>query len=130
MSDEARGELLDLTRRLLASIAAGDWRAYEELCDPSLTAFEPEARGHLVEGMDFHRFYFDLGAPKAKRNTTIVAPHVRLLGKDAAVVSYVRLTQSAGENGEPLTALCEETRVWERRDGRWRHVHFHRSRNG
>ena len=24
-------------------------------------------------------------------------------------------------------AAFEETRVWQRRDGRWRHVHFHRS---
>ena len=26
----------------------------------SLTAFEPEAKGHLIAGLDFHRFYFDL----------------------------------------------------------------------
>ena len=24
-----------------------------------MTAFEPEALGNLVEGMDFHKFYFD-----------------------------------------------------------------------
>ena len=29
------------------------------LCSPSMTAFEPEARGNLVEGMAFHKFYFD-----------------------------------------------------------------------
>ena len=27
----------------------------------TLTAFEPEALGHLVEGLAFHRFYFELG---------------------------------------------------------------------
>ena len=26
-----------------------------------LTAFEPEAKGNLVEGLEFHRFYFDNG---------------------------------------------------------------------
>lgn len=26
-----------------------------------MTAFEPEALGNLVEGMDFHKFYFDNG---------------------------------------------------------------------
>ena len=24
-----------------------------------MTAFEPEALGNLVEGIDFHKFYFD-----------------------------------------------------------------------
>ena len=61
MSETVR-ELLGLNQRLLDSIAGGDWETYVELCDPSLTAFEPEARGHLVAGMDFHRFYFDRSA--------------------------------------------------------------------
>ena len=30
-----------------------------KICDPGLTSFEPEGLGNLVEGMDFHRFYFD-----------------------------------------------------------------------
>ena len=34
---------------------------YRKICDPHLTAFEPEALGNLVEGMDFHKFYFDNG---------------------------------------------------------------------
>ena len=32
-----------------------------KICDPHLTAFEPEALGNLVDGMDFHKFYFDNG---------------------------------------------------------------------
>lgn len=32
---------------------------YRRLCDPNMTAFEPEAIGNLVEGLDFHKFYFD-----------------------------------------------------------------------
>lgn len=34
-------------------------RAFRKICDPGLTSFEPEALGNLVEGMDFHRFYFE-----------------------------------------------------------------------
>jgi hypothetical protein len=26
-----------------------------------------------------------------------------------------------------VTTATEETRVWQRKDGRWQHVHFHRS---
>lgn len=37
-----------------------------KICDPHLTAFEPEAMGNLVEGMDFHKFYFDNGTLSVK----------------------------------------------------------------
>lgn len=121
-------ELITLNQRLLDSIAAGDWDTYAALCDPSLTAFEPEARGHLVQGMGFHRFYFDRGGLPGPHHTTIASPHVRLLG-DVAVVSYIRLVQQLDESGSPTTARFEETRVWHRQDGSWRHVHFHRSAN-
>lgn len=129
MSQATVQELLDLTQRLLDGIAAGDWNTYAELCDPTLTSYEPEARGHLVEGMDFHRFYFDSSPSDASTNTSIVAPHVRLLGEDVAVVSCVRLVQFVDPSGAAQTARFEETRVWQRQDGRWRHVHFHRSAN-
>lgn len=126
MSNEA--ELIDLTHRLLDAIASGDWSTYTELCDPTLSCFEPEARGHLVEGMPFHKFYFDLGGNNPGQ-TTIASPHVRMLGADVAVVSYVRLVQRSEDGGAPGTSRFEETRVWQRQDGQWRHVHFHRSAN-
>ena len=121
-------QLIELNQRLLDSIAQGDWETYNTLCHPALTAFEPEARGHLVEGMDFHRFYFELERNGGPHNTTIASPHVRVMG-DVAVISYVRLLQRLGEDQTPTTDAFEETRVWHKRDGRWRHVHFHRSAN-
>ncbi|HQU42236.1 MAG: DUF4440 domain-containing protein [Planctomycetia bacterium 21-64-5] len=124
--DRQNDEILALNQRLLESILAADWQTYEALCDPSLTAFEPEGRGQLIEGMPFHRFYFDLGPGAEARRVTMASPHVRWLGAEAAVVSYVRLVQKAAEGG-PVTIATEETRVWQRRDGQWRHVHFHRS---
>jgi ketosteroid isomerase-like protein len=121
-------QVLDANQRLLASIAAGDWNTYAELCDATLTAFEPEARGHLVEGMDFHQFYFGQGGIAGPHNTTMCSPHVRLLG-DVAVVSYVRLVQRLDDAGRSVTVPSEETRVWRRDGAAWRHVHFHRSMN-
>jgi calcium/calmodulin-dependent protein kinase (CaM kinase) II len=126
MSDEVVRELLQLNQRLLDSIARADWATYEQLCDPSLTAFEPEAVGQRVEGLPFHRFYFDLGGAKGPFNTTMCSPHVRLMG-ETAVVTYVRLNQRLDAAGVPVTTSTEETRVWQRQNGRWRHVHFHRS---
>lgn len=76
-----------------------------KLVDPHMTAFEPESVGNLVAGMDFHRFYFDnLGGPslvnnaknnisKSSINTTILNPHVHVLGDEAAVIAYIRLVQ-------------------------------------
>jgi calcium/calmodulin-dependent protein kinase (CaM kinase) II len=125
MSDTVE-ELLRLNQRLLDAIAGGDWATYEELCDPTLTAFEPEAVGHLVEGLEFHRFYFNLGGARGGHNTTMSSPRVRLLG-DVAVIAYIRLNQRTSADGPPSTSATEETRVWQQQDGHWRHVHFHRS---
>jgi hypothetical protein len=127
MNDTDGDELLELNQRLLESIAAADWQAYQELCDPTLTAFEPEGRGHLIQGLDFHRFYFDLGRSEGPRNTTMSTPLVRIMG-DVAIVTYVRLVQSLDDSGVPVTSHCEETRVWQMQEGAWQHVHFHRSR--
>ena len=120
-------QIVDLTQKLLASIAAADWKAYAELCDESLTCFEPEGKGHLIEGLAFHKYYFDLGAAKSPPQNTIGSPHVRFLGENSAIISYTRLTQKLNAEGAPITALAEETRVWEKKGAAWKHVHFHRS---
>jgi hypothetical protein len=39
----------------------------------------------------------------------------------------VRLVQYLDETSSPVTTHYEETRVWQLQEGRWRHVHFHRS---
>ena len=131
MSATAADEVLDLTRRLLATIAAGDWPAYRELVAPDITCFEPEAKGHLVEGLPFHEFYFKLAAgatkPATPATTTIAAPRVKMLADDVAVVAYVRLVQKVDAAGSPVTTTCEETRIWKRSAAGWKHVHFHRS---
>lgn len=126
MPDPVSEELLHLNQRLLESIATADWATYEELCDPSLTAFEPEALGQLVKGLAFHRFYFDLGGVEGQHQTTMCSPRVRVMG-DVAVIAYVRLNQRVDGQGSPITVSVEETRVWQRQGGRWKHVHFHRS---
>jgi len=129
MSDATHDELLKLNQRLLESIASGDWATYQELCDPSLTCMEPETNGQVVEGLPFHKFYFDLGGFSRRVQTTMQAPHVRVLG-EVAVLSYMRLVQKVGADGSATTAAAAETRVWQKKDGKWRHVHFHRTPMG
>ncbi len=60
MSAAIENELLQVSQKLLESIVTGDWDTYASLCAADLTAFEPESRGQLVAGLDFHRFYFEL----------------------------------------------------------------------
>jgi ketosteroid isomerase-like protein len=126
MAESVAQELLKLNQQLLDAIAAADWPTYQDLCDPSLTCFEPEALGQLVAGLDFHQFYFKLGAVQGHHCTSMASPHVRVMG-DVAVVCYVRLNQRVTSDGSPVTRAVEETRVWQRQSGRWKHVHFHRS---
>ncbi|XP_033749808.1 calcium/calmodulin-dependent protein kinase type II delta chain-like isoform X2 [Pecten maximus] len=121
-------DVIKLTEQLIAAITSGDYEAYTKFVDPHMTCFEPEAMGNLIVGMDFHKFYFDVHTKNNKQiNTSILNPHVHLLGDDAACIAYVRLTQYIDRNGLPVTTQAEETRVWQRKDSKWQNVHFHRS---
>ncbi|XP_061732148.1 calcium/calmodulin-dependent protein kinase type II subunit beta isoform X4 [Nerophis ophidion] len=120
-------EIIKITEQLIEAVNNGDFDAYSKICDPGLTSFEPEGLGNLVEGMDFHRFYFDnLLAKNSKPiHTTILNPHVHMIGDDGACIAYIRLTQFVDAQGRPRSSQSEETRVWQRRDSRWHNVHFH-----
>ncbi|XP_051925639.1 calcium/calmodulin-dependent protein kinase type II subunit gamma isoform X9 [Hippocampus zosterae] len=120
-------EIIKITEQLIEAINNGDFDAYTRICDPGLTSFEPEALGNLVEGMDFHKFYFENLLSKNNKpvHTTLLNPHVHLIGEDAACVAYIRLTQFVDSGGRPRSSQSEETRVWHRRDGKWLNVHFH-----
>ncbi|XP_046709826.1 calcium/calmodulin-dependent protein kinase (CaM kinase) II gamma 1 isoform X13 [Silurus meridionalis] len=120
-------EIIKITEQLIEAVNNGDFEAYTRICDPGLTSFEPEALGNLVEGMDFHKFYFENLLSKNNKpvHTTILNPHVHLIGEDAACIAYIRLTQYIDSQGRPRTCQSEETRVWHRRDAKWLNVHFH-----
>ncbi|KAM4576321.1 calcium/calmodulin-dependent protein kinase (CaM kinase) II beta 1 isoform 8-T8 [Odontesthes bonariensis] len=126
-SQTRKQEIIKITEQLIEAINNGDFDAYAKICDPGLTSFEPEALGNLVEGMDFHRFYFENLLAKNNKpiHTTILNPHVHLIGEDAACIAYIRLTQFVDSQGRPRSNQSEETRVWHRRDTKWQNIHFH-----
>lgn len=77
-------------------------------------------------------------ASATKVNICMSNPHVRWLGGgccsdgcgdgSAAVISYVRMDQKIEDaTSGPVTKISSETRVWENRDGKLVHVHFHKS---
>ncbi|KAF7657787.1 hypothetical protein LDENG_00021830 [Lucifuga dentata] len=106
-------EIIKITEQLIEAINNGDFDAYTRICDPGLTSFEPEALGNLVEGMDFHKFYFENLLCKNSKplHTTLLNPHVHLIGEDAACIAYIRLTQFVDSTGRPRSSQSEETRV-------------------
>jgi hypothetical protein len=124
----AEVELLELSKKLLNSIDSGDWATYASMCDATITCFEPEALGHLVEGLPFHKFYFDLPATATKpaKQSSIASSRVRLMG-DSAVVTYVRVVQKLDSAVGPVTVAAMETRIWQKTPAGWKHVHFHRT---
>ena len=113
---------------MLESVAAGDWENYSRVCSHEISCFEAESEGHLVEGLPFHRYYFELPSQSTTTpvSVTMARPHLRWLSDDAVVLSYTRLTQKI-HNGEPITTRCCETRIWQRNTGTWLQVHVHRS---
>jgi calcium/calmodulin-dependent protein kinase (CaM kinase) II len=62
--EDLNTEITKVTEQLLQAIANNDYETYKSLCDPKITCFEPETIGNLIEGLDFHKFYFDSGRSK------------------------------------------------------------------
>src|SRR5205085_6339084 len=104
-------------------------KTYSEFSSPELTCFETDVAPYRIDGLDFH-----LGLMGAMRETgsfgklvrfDMLTPHVHLLG-DSAVVTYTRLMTYSTDSG-PVFRAFNETRVFARKDGAWKMIHFHRS---
>ena len=138
--EAAQTEVLKANQELLNAIASGDYDIYKSFCAEDVTCFEPESTGVLVQGTSFHKYYFDLDKAIAdvkndslvaqsfpKTNISMSNPHIRWLGDNAVVLSYVRVDQLLDDNKIPVTKTKSETRIWENRDGTWLLVHLHKS---
>ncbi|CAI5447745.1 unnamed protein product [Caenorhabditis angaria] len=91
-----KSEIVRVTQQLLDAISCKDFESYARLCDQTMTSFEPEALGNLIEGIEFHRFYFDGNQSAGRKNTlhtTMLNPNVHIVGDDGACIAYVKLTQ-------------------------------------
>ncbi|NXR28990.1 KCC2D kinase, partial [Cinclus mexicanus] len=128
-------EIIKVTEQLIEAINNGDFEAYTKICDPGLTSFEPEALGNLVEGMDFHRFYFENGKYSLFISNIFFFLDfcyrcflVSFCSAYSHITEHLRGQRRYMDgSGMPKTMQSEETRVWHRRDGKWQNVHFHRS---
>lgn len=113
---------------LLHSIQRGDIPTYRQLVSESLTCFEPETRGHRVEGIEFHVFQTESHEAPRRFHLELVDPVIRVYG-DAAYASYTLLV-GRDDAGAVTTTAMNETRVFAKEAGDWKMVHFHRSHPG
>jgi hypothetical protein len=124
MSD-ATEELWATLRKLLHSIQRGDVEAYRAMVSPALTCFEPATAGHRIEGLEFHLFMSRNHPPPSDYHLEIVSPVIRA-HENIGYVAYTLLASRATGTGVAITTT-NETRVFERHQGQWKMVHFHRS---
>jgi hypothetical protein len=140
--EETKMTLLELNQSLLNSIVDLNYDAYDFSCSNDISCIEPETNRNVVIGKEFHKYYFDVfgsintdneeggnGMTKTtSTKVTMVKPHVQIMCEgNAAVISYVKLTQQTLPGKPPVTMQESETRVWEKRCNKWVNIHFHKS---
>ena len=145
--EETKQSLLETNQSLLNSIVDLNYEAYDFLCSDDMSCIEPETNRNVVSGKEFHKYYFDVfgsikkdgeegetgmmaetAATTTTTKVTMVMPHVQIMCEgNAAVISYVKLTQQTSSGKPPVTIQESETRVWEKRDSKWVNIHFHKS---
>ena len=147
--EELNQSLLNKNQSLLNSIVDLNYEAYDFLCSDDMSCIEPETNRNVVSGKEFHKYYFDVfgsikkdgeegetgmvaktaaAATTTTTKVTMVMPHVQIMCEgNAAVISYVKLTQQTSSGKPPVTIQESETRVWEKRDSKWVNIHFHKS---
>ena len=121
MSDE----LNEILIKLLHSIQTRDWNTYETLTSSNLSCFEPEAKGELIRGLAFHKFFFEPYNIEIKYNIELIDPISQQNGS-IGYIAYTLILQK--RKGDEITITkTNETRIFEKENGKWKMIHFHRS---
>ncbi|XP_070545100.1 calcium/calmodulin-dependent protein kinase type II alpha chain-like isoform X4 [Ptychodera flava] len=120
----SEAEIINITKDLLGAIDRRDYDAYRDMTVPHISCFEPETMGNVVDGLEFHKYYFDR-FPAEDCPVTIVNPRVHMIGTDGACIAYIRLRQRMNAPGKAVTVKSQETRVWQKINGKWKNIHFH-----
>eukprot|EP00455_Lapot_gusevi_P055799 TRINITY_DN9124_c0_g1_i2.p1 TRINITY_DN9124_c0_g1~~TRINITY_DN9124_c0_g1_i2.p1 ORF type:complete len:433 (+),score=94.99 TRINITY_DN9124_c0_g1_i2:77-1375(+) len=110
--------------QLLTAQQQRDWETVQALSDPALTAFVPQAKGHLVSGLDFHQQQNQVAAASgvSPLGYSLVSPQLRVVA-DIGVANYVLLNTLSDGSIQQIA----ETRVFQRKNGIWVQIHLHRS---
>ena len=118
-------EIRDTLERLLTAIQNADLETYKTLVRADLTCFEPETRGHRVNGLDFHFFVTQSQAELKRLHLEIIDPVIRVFG-NTGYAAYTLHVMREDANGFHI-ATMNETRVFVKQGESWKMAHFHRS---
>ena len=123
-TDEER-EIYQITLDLLHAIRRGQVDIYKELSSTSLTCIEPESSGNVIEGLDFHLFFLNNTKKISNYHIELINPIIRVYG-DTAYISYTLISNQKIDDEFKLKTIFE-TRIYNKEEGKWKMVHFHRS---
>jgi ketosteroid isomerase-like protein len=122
--------VMDAVERLLAVVARCDAETYRKLVAEDVSSFEFDIAPFRIDTLDFHMHLLkqnaQTGAPAPRID--ILTPRVQVFG-NVAIASYT-LLKTVQVDGKSEFRSCNESRVFEKRDGTWVMVHFHRSAAG
>ena len=111
--------------QLLHSIRKGDNDFYKKHVSAELTCFEPESQGNLVDGLPFHEFFMTNFKTTDPYHLELIKPTIKVYG-DTGYTAYTMVILKKTDEKAVMTKV-NETRIWNRENGSWRMVHFHRS---
>jgi len=87
-------EIIAATTRLLGTVATGDYTAYSQMVDPSLTCVEPETNGNIIVGLPFHKYFFDLARAHPRRSSIPCARRTCECSGQTTLSSYMSESSS------------------------------------
>jgi ketosteroid isomerase-like protein len=110
---------------LLHAIEKAEADTYRQLVSEKVTCFEPETSGAQVRGIDMHLFFVGNSTAPDHYFFDIIDPTFNVCG-DMAYAAYTFLLAEI-VNGETTSTTENVTRIFQREQGVWKMVHFHRS---
>jgi len=121
---ELEQSIYDRLLELLHAIKQGDADTYTRLSAKDLTAIEPETGGQIVEGLPFHVFLIERST-MADYHLEVINPTIKVEG-NMAYACYNLVTSQKKDDTFRFDQV-QETRIFQRIDGLWKMIHFHRS---
>jgi ketosteroid isomerase-like protein len=120
-SEEFQATLLELHH----AITKAEVKTYRQLVSEAVTCFEPETGGAQVKGIDMHIFFVKNSTAPDYYYFDIIDPTFNVCG-DMAYAAYTFLLAEISD-GKTTSTTENVTRIFQKKEGTWKMVHFHRS---